>query len=439
MDMWTTSNEKIRSIDCSALQSHIDYDGKHFKILHLHPRSPVWRSKERVSDEDSYGYYPVIECGPASLVGSGIPEWFNDKSTNSSFGTIQLHSDLGTDIDQWRYGMGYAVFIVYEFHEPHTHTHPRKRRKVKVDERKGNSNSTTSDGTNSNFPIFLCHFKVNGVDAEKPLVLFAPVVPSVGPNGFWVRIRARQIQRFFSNRYLGGMRSLGTSITTGSLNVEVKECGARVVRDQNDAYQVLNTISPRGLDLQSFENIRSWSLVLDNCDAEMKSLMSEGDGTGGCWFSMVCLVGQIIYIGRVLVYCFGSVVRLAGVAFVVPVVNYTWPSLPDSLIREDYRRKLVQCSIRFANYAPKLLYWWVTQKWLPSTSTLERNPIFFNDRDIDILKTISGFAMLTQDKLRERGVFDTLCRDFMLAFGKWEFDPMDLSNPYPQNESSMHI
>lgn len=47
--------------------------------------------------------------------------------------------------------------------------------------------------------------------------------------------------------------------------------------------------------------------------------------------------------------------------------------------------------------------------------------------------------MNLQDKLRERGVFDTLRRDFMLAFGKWEFDPMDLSNPYPQNESSVHI
>ncbi|KAG6632112.1 uncharacterized protein LOC122292976 isoform X1 [Carya illinoinensis] len=131
--------------------------------------------------------------------------------------------------------------------------------------------------------------------------------------------------------------------------------------------------------------------------------------------------------------------RLAGVAFVVPVVNYWWPSLPHSLIREDYRRKLVRWSIWFANYAPGLLYWWVTQKWLPSTSVLERNPLFFNDRDIDILKTISGFPMLTQDKIRERSVFDTLRHDFMLAFGKWEFDPMDISNPYPKNESSVHI
>jgi hypothetical protein len=90
---------------------------------------------------------------------------------------------------------GYAVFIVYEFHdEPHT-THPRKRRKVKVDERKGNSNSTTFDGGNPNFPIFVCHFQVDGVDFEKPLVLRAPGVPSVGPNGFWVYIPSEWFKR----------------------------------------------------------------------------------------------------------------------------------------------------------------------------------------------------------------------------------------------------
>ncbi|XP_048325124.1 uncharacterized protein LOC107409763 isoform X2 [Ziziphus jujuba] len=131
--------------------------------------------------------------------------------------------------------------------------------------------------------------------------------------------------------------------------------------------------------------------------------------------------------------------RLAGVALVVPVVNYWWPSLPESLIKEDYRRRLVQWSIWVAHYAPGLLYWWVTQKWLPSTSVLEKNPVFFNNRDIDVLKTTPGFPMLTQDKLRERGVFDTLRNDFTVAFSHWEFDPMDLSNPLPQNQSSVHI
>ena len=41
MEMWT-SNEKLRSIDCSFVAAYIDYDGKPFKILHMHPRSPLW-------------------------------------------------------------------------------------------------------------------------------------------------------------------------------------------------------------------------------------------------------------------------------------------------------------------------------------------------------------------------------------------------------------
>ena len=197
-------------------------------------------------------FYPEVACGPA-LVGSGIPEWFNDKSTNS-FGTIQVNTDLGSD----KYRKGYALFIVYEFHEPHT-THPRKRRKLKVDERKGNSNSTTSDGTNSNFPIFVCQFQVNGVDdVTKLLVLCAPRVPSVGPNGFWVYIPIWWfVRRDVGDIILGGCKSIEASITTGSLNVEVKEFGARLVRDDSELYQVLNTISPCALGSKGYGNLLS--------------------------------------------------------------------------------------------------------------------------------------------------------------------------------------
>ncbi|KAL5583044.1 hypothetical protein UlMin_015486 [Ulmus minor] len=131
--------------------------------------------------------------------------------------------------------------------------------------------------------------------------------------------------------------------------------------------------------------------------------------------------------------------RLAGATLVVPVVNYWWPSLPDNLIRDDYRRTVVQWAIWLANYAPGLLYWWATQKWLPSTSVLQRNPVYFNNRDADVLKTTKGFPMLTQDRLRQRGVFDTLREDFTVAFSKWEFDPMELSNPFSQNQSGLHI
>lgn len=45
----------------------------------------------------------------------------------------------------------------------------------------------------------------------------------------------------------------------------------------------------------------------------------------------------------------------------------------------------------------------------------------------------------SQDSLREQVVFDTLRHDWRVAFGKWEFDPMKLSNPFPHNTSSFHI
>ncbi|CAN0916766.1 hypothetical protein LINGRAHAP2_LOCUS29889 [Linum grandiflorum] len=132
--------------------------------------------------------------------------------------------------------------------------------------------------------------------------------------------------------------------------------------------------------------------------------------------------------------------KLEGAALIVPVVNYKWTSLPRSLIKDDYRRRLVQLTYWFSYYAPGLLHWWVTQKWLPSSSVLERNRMFFNPHDIEVLKKIPGFPMLSkQDKLAEREVFDTLRHDFMVGFGDWEFDPTELQNRSPSNESNVHI
>ncbi|QCD88047.1 Alpha/Beta hydrolase fold [Vigna unguiculata] len=132
-------------------------------------------------------------------------------------------------------------------------------------------------------------------------------------------------------------------------------------------------------------------------------------------------------------------IGLAGVAMIAPVINYQWPSFPESLIKKDYRRKLIKCAMLLAKYFPRLLLWWVTHKWLPSNSVIEKNPAFFNKRDIDILETIPGFPMLSKEKLREQVVFDTLRDDWLVAFGDWEFDPLKLSNPFPENTGSAHI
>lgn len=83
-------------------------------------------------------------------------------------------------------------------------------------------------------------------------------------------------------------------------------------------------------------------------------------------------------------------------AMIAPTINYEWPSLPKSLVRDDYRRKLIKIAMWLARYSPRLLHWWVTQTWLPSNSVIEKNPAFFNKRDIEILERIPGFPMLTK-------------------------------------------
>ncbi|CAN6890828.1 unnamed protein product, partial [Brassica oleracea] len=131
--------------------------------------------------------------------------------------------------------------------------------------------------------------------------------------------------------------------------------------------------------------------------------------------------------------------RLSGVAFVAPVVNYLWPSLPNELIKEDYMGGLIEWGLRISKFAPRLLHWLVIliQKVLPSTSSvLESKQVYFNSHDMEVLKRTTGFPMFTKEKLRERDVFDTLRDDFVACFGQWDFEPEDLSIT---QESNVHI
>ncbi|KAF8110318.1 hypothetical protein N665_0085s0046 [Sinapis alba] len=131
--------------------------------------------------------------------------------------------------------------------------------------------------------------------------------------------------------------------------------------------------------------------------------------------------------------------RLSGVAFVAPVVNYLWPSLPKKLIKNDYRGSLLKWGLRLSKFAPRMLHWCIifVQEVFPSTSSdlNESSPFYFSSQDIEVLKRGSpGFPMLT--KLRERIVFDTLRDDFEACFGQWDFEPADISIT---EESSVHI
>lgn len=133
--------------------------------------------------------------------------------------------------------------------------------------------------------------------------------------------------------------------------------------------------------------------------------------------------------------------RLGGVALVVPVINYWWPSFPAKLVEGAYMKQLGrdQWKLRIAHHAPGLMHWWMTQKWFPSCTIMERNPIIFNQRDFRILADISKIPMPNEHKIRQQGEQESLYRDLIVGFGNWEFDPMELKDPFTYNNGSVHL
>lgn len=83
--------------------------------------------------------------------------------------------------------------------------------------------------------------------------------------------------------------------------------------------------------------------------------------------------------------------RLAGVALVVPGINYWWPSLPASLKKAALGK--LQASDRrafwVARHAPRLLYAYMTQKLVTPSAILAGHPDAFGRQDKEILKTMA--------------------------------------------------
>lgn len=44
-----------------------------------------------------------------------------------------------------------------------------------------------------------------------------------------------------------------------------------------------------------------------------------------------------------------------------------------------------------------------------------------------------------QERITQQGEYESLHRDIMSAFGKWEFGPTEIANPFPDNNGSVHI
>ncbi|GAV66627.1 Abhydrolase_6 domain-containing protein [Cephalotus follicularis] len=139
--------------------------------------------------------------------------------------------------------------------------------------------------------------------------------------------------------------------------------------------------------------------------------------------------------------CLKYIPHLAGATLVVPVINFWWPSFPPKLANEVFKKQLKrdQVKLSIAHHVPGLLYWWMTQKWFPYSSIMERHPILLNKGDLAIIQQLPKEPNPDEHKIRQQGVYESLHRDIKVHFGTWEFDPMELKNPFPNNEASVYL
>ncbi|KAL6206941.1 hypothetical protein ACLB2K_024186 [Fragaria x ananassa] len=135
--------------------------------------------------------------------------------------------------------------------------------------------------------------------------------------------------------------------------------------------------------------------------------------------------------------------RLAGAALLAPVVNYWWKGFPAKLCNHAYYYQQFQrdqWALRVSHYTPWLTSFWNTQKWFPASSVLARSLDVLSPQDKEILlKPPPKKIPYNLDLPSQQGEAESVHRDLKVGFGTWEFSPLDLENPFPNNEASVHL
>ncbi|KAG8376701.1 hypothetical protein BUALT_Bualt09G0091300 [Buddleja alternifolia] len=133
--------------------------------------------------------------------------------------------------------------------------------------------------------------------------------------------------------------------------------------------------------------------------------------------------------------------RLAGAALIAPVANYWWPGIPSNMSQKAFDQQLAQdqWALRVAHYVPWLNYWWNAQKLFPCLSLIAHSPRVLSNHDKELMPRVVSIRKEYQALVRQQGEFESLHRDIMIGFGKWEFDPTDLKNAFSGSEVSVHL
>ncbi|EFJ14083.1 hypothetical protein SELMODRAFT_181321 [Selaginella moellendorffii] len=132
--------------------------------------------------------------------------------------------------------------------------------------------------------------------------------------------------------------------------------------------------------------------------------------------------------------------RLAGVLMFSPVTNFWWSKLPS---REAYNAFHTQAigdklALLVAHYTPSFLYFWMTQKLLPTSSTMGALHLHCNPMDRDTILGGKPDPAIAEEAMQQ-GIFESKIRDKMVMFGNWEFDPSEVPDPFPSKNGSVHI
>ncbi|XP_010695094.1 uncharacterized protein LOC104907801 isoform X2 [Beta vulgaris subsp. vulgaris] len=132
--------------------------------------------------------------------------------------------------------------------------------------------------------------------------------------------------------------------------------------------------------------------------------------------------------------------RLAGAALLAPVVNYWWSGFPADLAKEAFQKQAPQdqWAQTVVYYFPRLTYWWNTQKLFPGSS-VAAGKAELSPQDLELIPKIISLGTDHRGQVKQQGEFESLHRDMMIGFGSWEFSPINLTDPIPSRQGSVHL
>jgi pimeloyl-ACP methyl ester carboxylesterase len=135
--------------------------------------------------------------------------------------------------------------------------------------------------------------------------------------------------------------------------------------------------------------------------------------------------------------------RLAGIAMFAPVINFWWTGFPPQKARAAFAKQVIgdRLALRVAHYAPWLVHWYMTQTIFPTSTTvrLEKDAEKEERERLSTAKWYSKVHTETWVEPTQQGKDESQYHDMRIMFGRWDFEPFELENPFATRKGAVHI